>query len=77
MKFKPGDICYFVDEEEEGFKFNLGPIIFYGTGKESAKLYPKYSTFRKQCDYVVMWDVDSWMPADKVRKLTKLERALK
>lgn len=74
-EFKVGDIVYCYDEY--GDRGEPGPIIFYGTGKESARLYPRYAKFRRQVDYVVMWDEQNWCEAEYCRKLTALEKALK
>lgn len=78
--FKIGDLAYYQDDDRDSEFFI---IEFYGTGAESAKLYPNYSDYRRTTDFVVMWDLHdeelgySWVPADIVYKATKLHKAMK
>lgn len=75
-KFKVGDLCYYVDSQGNRDSKNF-VVEFYGTGVESVKDFPEYSEQRRITeDYIVIWQNHSWMPSDRVRKVTKLELAL-
>lgn len=81
MKYKVGSVYYYINERS-GERHYTTPIVFVGTGKESAKLYPKKSGLRKDCPLVMVWlrdDDPCWADlSDKSYfELTPLEKALR
>lgn len=74
-QFKVGDVCYYFNF---GNRSRLFTIEFFGTGEDSAILYPVNSDQRATESFVVVWDNGkSWMPSNEIKKLSKLEQVMK
>ena len=85
MKYKVGEIYYWVSERS-GERHYTTPIVFVGSGEDSAVLYPQFSGFRKQCPLVMVWEdskngkiTPCWadLSDEDYYELTPLEKALR